>query len=209
MATDETIADILTEISDSYPMFELTESRVKVWKKYLSQYDDDLLRNALEHYINTSTKSFPPSIPELRNAVTELKILIAGIPLPFQAWEDLRNAYPPHKVWFDKIDPETGQSEVVVEEKVYTFMHPVVERVAIMLGWPDKFPKSDEIGVDRAHFIKAYEQAIGAAANMDRESPQVREFVLEQRQSGVPLIDLGRDVEKSVKNVTRILEAKK
>jgi hypothetical protein len=206
MATDKTIADILEELSDAYPSFELTENRVKVWKKYLAQYDDALLTRAVEHYISTSAKAFPPSIPEIRDAATQLRVQIAGIPLALEAWDDVLHAKRPRRVVLDDIDPESGFPWVGTVE--YQWIHPLVEKVAIMLGWPDKFPVSNEVGVDRAHFIKAYEGAIESASKLDRQIPQVREFVLEQRVTNV-LPDFSPNVEEAITRAVKRLEVKK
>jgi len=205
MATDQTIADILEEISDAYHTFELTEGRVKVWKKYLKNYDDALLHAALENYISTSGKAFPPSIPEIRSSCTEVRMQIAGIPLALEAWEDVIHAYPPHKVWYDAPYPETGIVGPVTEERVYRWMHPLVEKVAVMLGWPDKFPTSNEIGVDRAHFIRAYESAVNAAADLDRQLPEVRAYVTAQRDA---VLALSANVEEGLGKLTKKLEVK-
>ena len=203
MATDQTIADILEEISDAYPSFELTEGRVKVWKKYLQNYDDDLLHAAVENYISTSGKALPPSIPEIRSACTEIRMQIARIPLALEAWEDLIHAHRPRRVVSEKLDAESGLP--LVETVNYQWIHPIVEKVAVMLGWPDKFPTSDEIGVDRAHFIRAYDSAVNAAADLDRQLPEVRAYVTEQREA-VPA--LPANVEEGLGKLTKKLEVK-
>lgn len=205
MATDQTIADILEEISDAYPTFELTEGRVKVWKKYLQNYDDALLHAAVENYISTSGKAFPPSIPEIRSACTEVRMQIARIPLALEAWEDVIHAYPPHKTWHDAPDPETGIVGPVIEEEVYQWIHPLVEKVATMLGWPYKFPTSDEIGVDRAHFIRAYESSVNAAADLDRQLPEVRAYVTKERDMMPVLI---ANMNEQFEQLTKRLEVR-
>jgi len=211
MATDTTIAHILTEIADSYPSFVVTPERVKVWHKYLKDYDDGLLVAALEYHISTSTTkgSFAPAIPEIRSAATQVKMLIANIPTSLEGWEDVLQARRPHKVWYDKIDPETGESHTVIEEVVHQWIHPLVEKVAVMLGWPDKFPVSDEVSVDRAHFIKAYDAAIGKAITRDMLLPEVKEYIIEQKGKNLPDLSDNQQVIEITGKLAKRLEKKR
>jgi len=205
MASDECIARILMEIADAYPSFEFTPERVKVWQKYLKDYEDDLLTAALEFYISTSDKAFAPAIPEIRSAATQLKIQIAGIPTSLEAWEDVLKAHPPRRILSGQIDPESGLE--MIQDDVYIFIHPIVEKVAVMLGWPGKFPVSDEVSVDRAHFVKAYDMAISKASVLDRQIPEIKQFVQVQRSLDVPMLDV--DTDARMKKLTARMEQKK
>ena len=51
-----------------------------------------------------------------------------------------------------------------------------------MMGWPNKFPSGpDTLMADRAHFFKAFDQAIQDAMNDQITLPEIQEFVESKR----------------------------
>lgn len=73
MATIETIANIMEEIQDMFPNWEVNERKVSAWKKRLLQYDDEVLRKALDTFVETSGSPFPPELPVFIKIVNEVK----------------------------------------------------------------------------------------------------------------------------------------
>lgn len=63
---DQKQADmIIAKISATYPTFDLTKDRVKVWREFMSQIDFGLAIKRLNTHIATS--KFPPSIADILN----------------------------------------------------------------------------------------------------------------------------------------------
>jgi hypothetical protein len=151
---------------------------------YLRDLDDDLLINAVRHYVATAKDNYPPSVPALRKAASDLKRLAANVPTAFEAWENLRevgNGEPKRHATGEQ--DESGRW--LIDLVPVSFCHPLVETVARQLGWP-KFPSHDDVEIDRAHFFKAYDAAITKLTDDDRELPSVTAYIDTARQAALP-----------------------
>jgi hypothetical protein len=73
MASLATIADLLDEIQEIYPNWKATAETAKRWAKYLADFDDDILKNALEFFIKNSGSPFAPELPVIIKIARELE----------------------------------------------------------------------------------------------------------------------------------------
>jgi len=177
MATEKTIINLLAEVSVLYPlMVSITPEMTAIWASYLIDIPDDLLKNALRHYVATAKDNYPPTVPALRKASSDLKRSAANVPTSFEAWENLLTMGDGSPV--SRVVEENGKFYIEHHERL--FSHHIVQTVARQLGWPDSFP-GDNPEADRAHFFKAYDSEIAKMMEQDRELPAVRDFVERQR----------------------------
>jgi len=188
MASPKIIGQVLAEISCLYPLlFQPTPEITAIWSLYLRDMDDELMINALRHHVATANekeRQYPPSVPALRKAASDLKRMAAGVPTAFEAWENLLAVGPGgDRV---KITVENDvDGRPIIEHFQLKFSHPLVEKVARQLGWP-KFPSHEDIEIDRAHFFRAFESALAKLTDQDRELPQVLAYIEQIRKPALP-----------------------
>ena len=168
------ISKIMGMLAKAFPRYKADKETVEVYYRLLRDLPRDILEaSAVEC---AATRDFFPSVHELRATAMEIQRRVVGIPTAYEAWRevlDLANK----EVWF------TGG--VVVPG---LFSHPLVERTARLLGWPGNFPTSDEIGVDRAHFTKAYDEQLRVGMADAGQLPEVRAYIEKARSSGAPML---------------------
>jgi hypothetical protein len=188
MATNKTISQILKVIAAAYPRFELSEETVMVWARFLSDLDDDLLEAAVAKFISSSDHAFPPSIPEIRRAASDIRRAVAGVPTAFEAWEEVVRAPHPNPI-------RQFKDGAFVEPTEYEWSHPLVGMVAKQLGWWRTFPNmsADKIGIDRAHFIKAYDAAASKKLDEETQLPKVTAYI---EQSKIKALDVTGEIKK-------------
>lgn len=170
MATETEIAQILVVLAASYPRFELKKETVAAYVEFLHDLPADELRMAARDC--AVSKDFFPSVHELRQAVAEMHREKMGVPSAFDAWQEVCG-HPKDGLSRRVLENAGGW---VIEESVMSWSHPLVERVAVQMGWP-RFPTSEEIGVDRAHFFKAYDYAVGQALKENVRLPEVAAYI--------------------------------
>lgn len=73
MADLKVIAEALTDLQAAFPNWKATENTAQVWAKYLKDFDNDVLKEAVERFIMTSETSFPPTLPDILNIAREIK----------------------------------------------------------------------------------------------------------------------------------------
>lgn len=173
MATVLGLAKILATLAAAYPKYSVTPETTEVYHRLLGDLDGKLLEAAAAQCATQST--FFPSVAELRQAAAELHRKEQGIPTAYEAWAEVRRA---GRGWIREIVEEDGQ--MVIIKRQYVWSHPLVERVAVQLGWPDEFP-GDNPGVDRAHFFKAYESELNSYLSERTTLPAVKAFIDAQR----------------------------
>lgn len=186
MATNKTISSVLKIILAAYPRFEISEETVRVWGMFMADLDDELLQAAVARFISSSDHAFPPSIPELRHQATEIRREIAGVPLAFEAWEEVLKAPTPspYRPFRD------GQFQ---EPDQYQWSHEAVALVAKRLGWGKGFPGSN-IEADRAHFLKAYDAEVNKRLRAQTQIPQVTTYIEAERNKH--LLDVSGEIKQ-------------
>jgi len=176
MSTEAEIVNVLKLLARTYPKFELKQETIEAYVMFLADIPIDQLRAGAAHCVTSNT--FFPSVHEIRKSIAEIRRKADGIPTAAEAWEDLitisnRRTYTPALDQF-------GYSVVRCE---YHWRHPIVRRVAEMLGWPRTFPTDNPVA-DRAHWNKAYEEAVNGVISDAQMLPQVREYIDRARSLG-------------------------
>ena len=179
MATKEEITEILIILSASYPRFKLEKETVRAYVMFLEDLDIRDLKAAAKEC--ATKRVFFPSVHELRKTVIEIRRKASRVPTAFEAWNEVMNTGP-HR-WKDTEEVEGGYAIV---EKEYRFTHPLVEKVARLLGWPSKFPLNENsLMSDRSQFLKAYEQELQKMIDYELMLPEVREYISSHRHLGL------------------------
>lgn len=174
MATLSEISKVLTMLAAAYPRFTLTDDTSEVYARLLEDIPIDKLKAAA---LECATKiDFFPSVHELRNAVNNHARIAQGIPSAYEAWQEVSTARPE----YGELTEEDGQ--FIIEHHRHQWSHPLVERVARLLGWPDSFP-GDNPSADRAHFFKAYDYTLADACDHNMRLPEVTAYI-ESARSG-------------------------
>lgn len=184
MASQLEVAQVVAMIGSAYPNFSPNKETVSVYYELLKDLPLDLLRAAALQCCAESGRKFAPSVGELRGAAAEINRKAENIPSALEAWREVCKAPKAGGVreFSDEID-EHGRMVFVWHE--YKWSHPLVEKIARLLGFPD-FPNSDNESVDRAHFFKQYEQALKNCIDEAIELPEVTRYI-ENRRSGKTL----------------------
>jgi hypothetical protein len=167
--------NFLYRLSARWPRYKLTEYTIMAYTMDLAHIPIELLEVAERQCATKYT--FFPAVHEILAEVAELQRKQNAVPTAYEAWEDLVKGR--RGKWKECIE-ENGQW--FIEEREYKFIHPLVTRVAEMLGWPDGFPTDNPVA-DRAHYFKAYEQTLSDLVNDQMMHPEVRQF-LEDKHNG-------------------------
>ena len=184
MTTQADIFEILAMLAATYPRYSLTKDTTTVYCRLLQDIPADLLQAAaLECATN---RDFFPSVHELREAATDIRNRINGIPTAYEAWADLRRAGSGYVDYY--VQDRDGYSRQ--RSKPYEFIHPIIRQVAEMMGWPRDFPDDDNIMADRAHFFKAYTAQLAKYIGEETQLPEVKQYI-ESARSNV-LLEAGR-----------------
>jgi hypothetical protein len=190
MATKNDVLEVLTMLAAVYPRHNLTKESVGAYAILLEDLDPDDLRAAAK---DVATKSkFFPSVHELRSAVVRLMANAAGVPTQYEAWAEVINTGPA----IDKRVEGSDDDGWAIVEEPYQWSHPLVEMVAIQMGWPSKFPTGeDTLMADRAHFFKAYDRAVNDAMDLEMTLPDVKQFVESKRMQ---LLEAGQEDDNAI-----------
>lgn len=162
-----TTVGILTTLAACFPGFSLTPETTEVYARLLADIPPaELNAGAMQC---ATTQRFFPAVSELRGAVADLRRRKSGVPSAAEAWAEVCRAGNGTR---NELVDENG-AWVILKYR-YQWSHPLVERVARLLGWPDHFPASDIESVDRAHFTRAYDQAVSDAVKTETLPPALR-----------------------------------
>lgn len=175
MATNQEVFEILTMLAAAYPRSQLNKEAVKAYTLLLQDIDfEELKAGAMDC---AAKGTFFPSVHELRRSVVEIRRRTNRVPTAYEAWSEVLAAGTGSRKEVEE-GPEGGW---IIVEKKFVFTHPLVEKVARMLGWPSSFPGGDTEMADRAHYLKAYDQTANDAMNYEITLPEVREFIESRR----------------------------
>jgi hypothetical protein len=166
---DAELLKVLTVLAASYPRFALTREVVAVYTMYLRDIPADELRAAAA--VCAATRDFFPSVHELRQAVVELRLEQLKLPSAFEAYHDVLQAHAPWRIKYTN-----SEGEMIERVDVYQWAHPWIREVAEQLGWPSFYP-TDNPGVDRAQFARAWEAYVTAKAKEILRPPQVVSYL--------------------------------
>ena len=182
MATQIEVAQVVAMIGSAYPSFNASKETVTVYFELLKDLPVDLLKASALQCCAESGRKFAPSVGEIRGAAEQLNRKAQGIPSPLEAWNETRKA-PYHD--YSRIPMFDGEEFHYTDPNPHQWSHPIVERVARLMGWPD-FPDPKNEAMDRAHFFKQYEAEVEAYTSSTVEVPEVTRYI-EGRRNGKAL----------------------
>jgi len=136
------VAKLLAVLAASYPKFEVDDLKVHVWHEMLSDIDYSIASTAIKKLIMQNT--FPPSIAEVRKAVTEL--MNPEQVTSSEAWGEVIRAMRNFGYYR--------------EEEALASMSPTTARVVRYMGWREICMSEEPAGVLRGQFLKMYEQVV-------------------------------------------------
>lgn len=202
MASKKAIIMGINALKIAFPNYnpvvtETSNPTADLWLKLLEDVEDSTLEAAILVTL-TEKRAFAPSIGEIRAAAMELHIQAAGVPLTAEAYDEVS------RMPSDKTKRSTGQEKDGSWYILHTpleWSHPLVEQTAIELGWPDRFP-TDNPGVDRGQFAKAYEAKLARMTADGGRLPIVARY-LEDRRSQTQ-----RSTPAIMSSITKRLESK-
>ena len=133
------IAKILAVLAAAYPKFEVDDVKVQVWYEMLGDLEYSIVNIAIKKLIMQNT--FPPSIAEVRKAVTEL--MNPEQVTSSEAWGEVTRAIRNYGYYH--------------EEEALASMSPITAQLVRYMGWRE-ICMSEDIGVIRGQFLKMYQQ---------------------------------------------------
>ncbi len=176
-------AQVIAYLIAAYPRSEFPQPTQKLYVQELRHIDADELMEAARYHVHTSPYPNIPTIGELEAALAVIRKRRAAVPDAFQAWGEvvrelsrskmttlylcqegayLRDATAdslPEEYWDDlhAYDDHLRGCKLCREEKDVTrFSHPLIAETMRAVAITEI--GGDNEGVQRAHFVKAYEQ---------------------------------------------------
>lgn len=179
MADRKDILEILALISVAFPNFKMVQSgdvsTADAYLAFLGDLPADVLKLATLKCCSESGRAFAPSVGEIRGAVSEILRHTQRIPSTLEAWDEINNA-PKSGEYRRLTDEQNEDGAWIIEVTPFTWSHPLVEKVARMLGFPD-FPNPTNEGVDRAHFFKQYENELKGYLEAGVQLPEITRYI--------------------------------
>jgi len=137
--TKSEIAKLLAVLAAAFPKLEVDDLKVHVWHEMLSDIDYAVANIAIKKLIMQNT--FPPSIAEVRKAVTEL--MNPEQVTSSEAWGEVTRAIRNYGYYR--------------EEEALASMSPITAQLVRYMGWRE-ICLSEDLGVVRGQFLKMYQQ---------------------------------------------------
>lgn len=194
MADKSDIAQAINMLMIAFPNYhpESMELTAQLWMATLADLPADLLKASIMACITERGRQFAPSIGEIRDAAIQLLAQREGIPSGYEALKEVLEM-PPDMTRRKAI--ANGTELPFIEERRLAWSHPLIKRVAELLGWPKLFP-SDNPVADRAQFLKAYAAELERWLDKRAEHPAIREYLAFSAPADTRISDAIRDVQK-------------
>ena len=138
----------------------------------LRDLETDLVKAAVLEFIS-SPSAFPPTPGQIREMAVRLTKRGQNVPSAAEAWEMVVKAPTNGITSWSKQDDEGGWH---IYNQPYQWPHPIVEKVARNLGWPDRF-WTDNLVSDRARFLQAYSIEEERATQEITSLPEVQAYI--------------------------------
>jgi len=170
--TKKEVSTLLAWAAANFPGMQEKDLRptAALWEKMLSDMPYSLAESALMKIIATS--KFFPTVAEIRQAAEQLKG--ESLPSADQAWLEVMEAIK-----------SVGSYGIPV------FSHEAIKNAVSTIGWTN-ICRSENIGVERGHFLKVYE-----AIRCRHEDAKINQQVLSLvSATSVGLLTGGRTPEK-------------
>lgn len=149
------VLSIIKQLFAAYPNATVDEEAILMYMRMLGNIPPDELRMAV--YQCVSESRFPPDVATILETHRSLK---GGLieQTPGEAWGSVERALAGVGRW-----------------GIPKFKNELTGRVVQMMGWRN-LCDSDKPGVDRAQFMKIYEQVAARSQAVDRMLPEVRNY---------------------------------
>lgn len=196
MATDRDIAKLIAKLSAAYPNWNPNEFTSEIYFQDLQDIPADVLEAACQHCRTTTARDqrFAPSAGEIRAAAADIKRQAQGVPSPIQAWAELFHV--PVTEETRELIEENGENVILV--KPYQWSHPLVSKVAHMMGFP-KFPDWNSESYERTAFLKVYEQELQSYLKQENQPPQVANLI----ENKSAQLEAGKPIKQLTKGMTK------
>lgn len=195
MATPTEISDLLTAMEEVCPRKEpLSDAATKIYVAVLGDLPIEILQMAVKDYLTTGT--FFPVPAELRKRA--ISYSMAALPTPMEAWDEIQRRLV-HKnkrrficdkhaemrsqatlgsegYWekLHQIEKHVAEcSECRVEDVLFHFSHPIVEKMFEVMGGLKLMDSEYEIA-DRSQFVTSYNQLAEREIRSRVQLPEVK-----------------------------------
>lgn len=171
---------------------------VDLWHELLQDMPAQQVKAAMLALISEPGRQFAPSIGEVRGKVVYLTARANGLPTAAEAWGEVMRGGGDfiYCTTGDELRRTVAHMRETDDKNYWTawqtlynhaatcqscgerrgFSHPLIEKIARALGWPEQFP-GENIEADRAHFIRAFEIEAKRAADDAALPPVVTNYL--------------------------------
>ena len=172
MATPLDIASSINALKTAFPNYQPDiMATADLWKTIFADMDGETLKTAVLVCL-TEKRAFAPSAGEIRVAALDLHAKASGIPDAYFAYDEVCKM-PGNMIHKNLISID---GVPYIEERELKFSHPLIEKVARLMGWPKTFP-TDMPAADRSQFVKAYEAEVGRYVADAGMLPAVQHYI--------------------------------
>ena len=157
-----TILKVLTVLAAAYPRFQLPSETVRIYEQTLSDIPLETLRAATLDLIAES--KFFPTVAELRKRAFALIAEQDGTADAYSAWAlTLRFV-------------RQGRGNPIIGRSKDWDIPPLIEQTVRQVGGWAYLAQAENITVDRARFLEAYERALQKQEYQARRLPQIADL---------------------------------
>jgi hypothetical protein len=177
MATREDIKNIIAYMALAFHNFHPDVSSpmnsVDVLYDLLGDLSADTLKTAVKSCCAEPGRAFAPSAGEIRGMAVKLHVRAAGVPTAGEAWEEVLRYIADH-------GSHNGTPE---------FSNPIITKAVRAIGLVN-IGMSEDVMVERAHFLKIYDQLSSRAVEDAAMLPDAVRYIEAQKQiaAGVKML---------------------
>jgi hypothetical protein len=178
MATREDIKKIVGFMILAFPNYhpDLTEDQtnaIDVYTDLLGDLDANTLKLAVRSACAEPGRAFAPSAGEIRGMVVALQIKASGAPTAGEAWGEVMRL----------------MTTVGCHGGTPDYSHPLIKKAVQAIGI-ENIGMSEDVMVERAHFLKIYAQLMERETENAAMLPEAIEYVQAQKQiaSGIRML---------------------
>lgn len=169
MTTREDIKNLMAYMILAFPNYhpalEGGTNTVDVLFDLLSDLPIDTLKTAVKACCAEPGRAFAPSAGEIRGAVAKMDAAASGLKSAGEAWQEV-------------MDYIRGNG---CHGAVPEFSHPAIKKAVQAIGL-EEIGMSEDVMVERAHFLKIYADLSQRAMSEYSQLPQVTAYIENQRQ---------------------------
>jgi hypothetical protein len=177
MAVRDDIKTIIAYMAMVFPNYQPSLdgeiNAVDVLLDLLGDLPTETLQIAVKSCCAEPGRAFAPSAGEIRGMVVSLHVKAAGIPTAGEAWEEVMRAI----------------RDVGCHNGTPDFSHPLIKKAVQAVGFTS-IGMSEDVMVERAHFLKIYAQLVDREKDNAATLPVAAKYIDAQRQLGTRIASL-------------------